>query len=107
MILSDREIRAALARDALRVTPVPMTEAWSSTAIDLSLAKELVVWKRPDVPGVEAVVCPAHPEFKFDAVRTLNSTKKPKSGQKAATTMPAWCPRRTPNYAPSTARGRL
>jgi len=75
MILSDREIRAALARDALRLTPVPMTEAWSSTAIDLGLAKELVVWKRPGMAGVEAVICPAHPEYEFDAVRTNYSQR--------------------------------
>jgi hypothetical protein len=45
MILSDRELRAALHRDALRITPDPPPEAWSSTALDLRLAKELVIWK--------------------------------------------------------------
>jgi dCTP deaminase len=75
MILSDREIRAALARDALRVTPVPVTEAWSSTAIDLRLAKELVEWKRPNIAGEEAVVCPAHPKYEFDAVRAKYSQR--------------------------------
>jgi dCTP deaminase len=68
MILSDREIRAALARDALKISPVPGTRAWSSTAVDLRLAKELVVWKRPGMAGVEAVVCPSHPEYDFDTV---------------------------------------
>jgi dCTP deaminase len=75
MILSDREIRAALARDAMRIAPVPRTEAWSSTALDLRLAKELVVWKRPGMAGVEAVVCPTHPEYDFDAVRTNYSQR--------------------------------
>ncbi|MGA2065227.1 MAG: dCTP deaminase [Thermoguttaceae bacterium] len=69
MILSDREIRAALARDALRITPVPGTEAWSSTAVDLRLAKELVLWRRPDAGGVEAIVCPSDPGYDFDAAR--------------------------------------
>jgi dCTP deaminase len=60
MILSDREIRAAIARGALTITPDPPADAWSSTAVDLTLAKELVLWKRPGGAGVEAVVCPAH-----------------------------------------------
>jgi dCTP deaminase len=74
MILSDREIKAAIARDALRITPDPQTEAWSSTAVDLRLAKELVCWKRPGGDGVEAVVCPSSKEYNFDAVR-LNHTE--------------------------------
>ncbi len=41
MILSDRELRAALNRGALRITPDPPAEAWSSTALDLRLATEL------------------------------------------------------------------
>jgi dCTP deaminase len=73
MILSDREIKAALARGALRVTPDPPTEAWSSTGVDLRLAKELVLWKRPGGAGVEAVVCPAHPEYNFATVRNQYS----------------------------------
>jgi dCTP deaminase len=68
MILSDREIRAALARGALRITPDLPPAAWSSTAVDLHLAKELALWKRP-AGGVEAVVSPASPEHDFDHVR--------------------------------------
>lgn len=73
MILSDREIKAALARGALKITPEPPTEAWSSTAVDLRLAKELVFWKRPGGDGVEAVVCPARHDYNFDAVRCTYS----------------------------------
>ena len=47
MILSDRELRAALNRGALGITPTPAPEAWSATADDFRLAKELVVWKKP------------------------------------------------------------
>jgi hypothetical protein len=43
MIREDREIRAALARGALRITPDPSTDAWSSTALDLHLAKDLLL----------------------------------------------------------------
>lgn len=69
MILSDREIKAALARGALKLTPEPPTEAWSSTAVDLRLPRELVLWRRPGGAGVEAVVCPARPDYNFDIVR--------------------------------------
>lgn len=73
MILSDREIKAALARGALKLTPEPPVEAWSSTAVDLCLAKELVMWRRPGGAGVEAVVCPAHPDYDFNTVRDTYS----------------------------------
>jgi dCTP deaminase len=75
MILSDREIRAALARGALKITPEPNAEAWSSTAVDLHLAEELVRWRRPGGSGIEAVVCPASPDYDFDAVRSTYSDK--------------------------------
>jgi dCTP deaminase len=69
MILSDREIRAALSRGALKITPDPPASAWSSTALDLRLAKDLLMWKRPSEGDVEAVVCPASKDFNFDLVR--------------------------------------
>ena len=47
MILSDREIRAALSRGAMKLTPDPPAAAWSSTAVDLRLAKEIIRWKKP------------------------------------------------------------
>jgi dCTP deaminase len=48
MILSDREIFAALARGAVRITGNPEKDAskWSSTALDLTLAPSLQVWRR-------------------------------------------------------------
>ena len=45
MILSDREIQAALVREAVVITPTPAAKAWSSTAVDLTLDKELRKWK--------------------------------------------------------------
>lgn len=75
MILSDREIQAARARGALRITPDPPSDAWSSTAVDLHLAQQLVCWKRPGGSGVEAVVCPASPEYDFNVVRQTYSDR--------------------------------
>jgi hypothetical protein len=73
MILSDREIGAALARRAIRITPDPGQEAWSSTALDLHLAKDLLFWKKPSSGGVESVVCPASEEFDFEFVKRTYS----------------------------------
>jgi len=49
VILSDREVRAALERGALRITPDPRTDAslWSSTAVDLRLDEPLNTWVFP------------------------------------------------------------
>lgn len=68
MILSDREIRAAIAREALRVTPDPPVSAWSSTALDLRLAKEIILWKRPQVNGLDVPVAPFDPGYDFAAL---------------------------------------
>jgi deoxycytidine triphosphate deaminase len=56
MILSDREIQAALRRGAIRITPQPpdlwsqpeagQKSPWSSTTLDLRLDAELTVWKK-------------------------------------------------------------
>jgi len=66
MILSDREIRAALDRDAMTITPLPQASAWSSTAIDLSLDRELVRLKKPLIAGVPTPVSPAEAGYRFD-----------------------------------------
>ena len=56
MILSDREIRAALARHAIRITPDPTVDPslWSSTALDLCLGDQISCWdfSRPALPPV-------------------------------------------------------
>lgn len=65
MILSDREIQAAISRNAVRITDV-RADAWSSTAVDLSLAKELVLLREPKVAGVPTPVSPADPNYRFD-----------------------------------------
>lgn len=66
MILSDREIKAAIARRAIRLSPEPGVEAWSSTAVDLTLDKELVILRPTEVGGVPAPVDPANPHYAFN-----------------------------------------
>lgn len=57
MILSAREIRTALARRSIGITPIPAETSWSSTALDLRLAGELTTWKKPNAGGVAVPVC--------------------------------------------------
>ncbi len=49
MILSDREIRAALERGSIRITPDPRNEVflWSSTAVDFRLSEPVSTWVFP------------------------------------------------------------
>ena len=57
MILSDREIGAAIRQGMLTIEPVPEEHLWTSTAVDLTLDATLVRWKaegpavRPGMPG--------------------------------------------------------
>jgi dCTP deaminase len=57
MILSDREIEAAIRQGMLTIDPVPGGHLWTSTAVDLTLDATLVRWKadgpavRPGRPG--------------------------------------------------------
>jgi dCTP deaminase len=78
MILSDREIQAALHRDAIRINPAPpdieaeppegQKSPWSSTTLDLRLDKPLIQWvARKDGSKVEFVP-PDDPEFNLDSL---------------------------------------
>jgi len=64
MIPSDREIKLALRRDHLRITPVPSDKAIASTAVDLTLHEQISVWlphqQQTDAP---VVVYPARATF--------------------------------------------
>jgi dCTP deaminase len=60
MILCDREIRAALERQAITITPDPRLDPslWSSTALDLHLGDQVSFWDLTR-PGAPAVFSPA------------------------------------------------
>jgi dCTP deaminase len=64
MILSDREIRAALARRAITILPDPTLDPslWSSTALDLRLGDQVSCWDftRPDAPACFSPADPHH-----------------------------------------------
>ncbi len=65
MVLTDREIQAAIQHDQIQVDPTPPSTAFSSTSLDLTLSRNLRVWKAVVVPGVDQIVCPATKGYTF------------------------------------------
>jgi dCTP deaminase len=65
MILCDREIRAAMARGAVRISPEPAAAAWSSSAVDLTLNGPLLYWHVSGRNRSKVVFCPHDPEYDF------------------------------------------
>ena len=70
MILSGREIRAAVERGAVGLTALPAEpRRWSPTTVDLTLDAEVRVWKKRESVGEEeAPVNPALEEFNANAL---------------------------------------
>jgi len=77
MILSDRETRAARARGAIRITPEPAPEAWSSTAIDLTLDGPLSSWEVPKEQAAQLLICPQSADYDFAALSRQFSREVP------------------------------
>jgi hypothetical protein len=72
MILSDREIKAALARKAISITPEPRDERFASTSVDLTLDGVLRRWKKP-AGGAKLRFCPAEKDFNFTDLTNQHS----------------------------------
>jgi dCTP deaminase len=56
MILSDREIKLALLRDHIRITPPPPDGAISSSSVDLTLHEEISFWPPPQLESDAPVI---------------------------------------------------
>jgi dCTP deaminase len=65
LVLTDREIQAAIQCGQIVVNPAPGEDAYSSTSLDLTLSKSLRVWKTEPIKGVEHIICPATEGYKF------------------------------------------
>ncbi|MGC2209621.1 MAG: dCTP deaminase [Candidatus Korobacteraceae bacterium] len=77
MVLTDREIQAAIQSGQIIIDPVPGVEAYSSTSLDLTLSKYLHIWKPTTVTGVEQVICPSTQGYKFNEfVKAYSETKE-------------------------------
>lgn len=77
MVLTDREIQAAIANGQIKIDPSPSQIAYSSTSLDLTLSKFLREWKKSGVKGLEQIICPATDGYKFsDFSAAFSETKK-------------------------------
>ena len=76
MILSDREIRAAVESGRIGLGPLPPEDdrRWASHAIDLTLDREISVWSLPEGHGVESTFAPASPNFNANEVISRHTT---------------------------------
>jgi dCTP deaminase len=75
MILSDREIKLALKRDHIRITPQPPDGAFSSTAVDLTLHESISFWTPPPEHRARPlVVYPARPGFDVESLMREHGT---------------------------------
>ncbi len=67
MILTDREIKIAIARGQIKIDPPPKdNSAFSSTALDLTLDPTITIFN-DTVTGVEQSIDPTIADFYFDA----------------------------------------
>ncbi len=67
MILTDREIRIAIEKEQILVSPTPSQEAFSSTSLDLTLDPILSIYK-DQTTGVEQIIDPTAQELDHEAV---------------------------------------
>lgn len=69
MILTDREIQAALASKQIFIEPAPEPDAYSSTSVDLTLSPSIRVWHDSSLRGVEPpVFTPGIPGYEANPV---------------------------------------
>jgi deoxycytidine triphosphate deaminase len=75
MILTDREIQAALAAKQVIIDPLPRGDAYSATSVDLTLGPKIRFWKDEQVQGVEPRSS-IHPRRAIATQRSLMSIQK-------------------------------
>ena len=77
MVLTDREIQAALECGQIKINPTPKADAYSSTSIDLTLSKFIRIWKTDTLKGVEQVICPSAEGYNFnELLKALSEVKE-------------------------------
>jgi len=76
LVLTDREIQAALQCGHIKITPLPGVDAYSSTSVDLTLSKFIRTWKT-EPKGVEQVVSPSADGYNFnDVLKALSEIQQ-------------------------------
>ncbi len=69
MILTDREIQIFLDKNQISINPKPDTDCYSSTSVDLTLAKQFREWNFDQVDRHEGEVIEPGPNFKYTVFR--------------------------------------
>jgi dCTP deaminase len=77
MVLSDNEIRTALANGDIIIDPPP-AQITTTTALDLTLGDEIKRWKPIAGTGLNRVVDPSADEFDFDELAALQTEDVPR-----------------------------
>ncbi len=73
MILTDREIKLSILKKQITIDPRPTDEAFSSTAVDLTLDPIARVFRKEVVKGIN--IDPGIPGFKFHGIADLLTEK--------------------------------
>lgn len=76
MILTDREIQIFLANRQIKIKPKPDPVRYSSTSVDLTLAKQLRVWDFNQIDKTRGEVIEPGPKFKYAEFREKYTKKK-------------------------------
>lgn len=77
MVLTDREIQAALEFGHIKIVPAPGVDAYSSTSVDLTLSKFIRCWKGAPLKGVEQIICPSAEGYNLkDVLKNLSDQKE-------------------------------
>jgi dCTP deaminase len=76
MILTDREIQIFLANGQISIKPEPDPVLYSSTSVDLTLAKEFLVWDFDQIDKTRGEIIEPGPSFKYAEFRDKYTKKK-------------------------------
>ena len=69
MILTDREIQIFLANRQISIKPEPNSVRYSSTSVDLTLAKQLRVWSFDQIEKSRGEIITPGPKFRYPEFR--------------------------------------
>jgi dCTP deaminase len=76
MILTDREIQVFLANRQVIIEPKPDPVLYSSTSVDLTLAKQIRVWSFDQIEKTKGEIITPGPQFKYLEFRDKYTQKK-------------------------------
>jgi len=73
MILTDREMQAAISSGEIIINPQPSEDAYSSTTVDLTLGSDIRLWVEP-TSGVEQAIRPHAQGYSYTSVAERHTT---------------------------------